>query len=144
MSKAKTIKVRQDKLKQTLLEQLRRLPVREVAYEKTGVTRMTCNRWRKASKKFAEEMDTAIAEGYEFLCGLAESQIISLVRQGKFEAARFVLQHHDPRYANKLELTGTIHTKDAPLSPAEKAARTLAFKFSSLHEQENSKKEKGK
>ena len=60
MTKAQTIAVRQSKLKAALLEQLKRLPIREVAYEKTGVTRMTCLRWRKTSKKFADEMDAAV------------------------------------------------------------------------------------
>ena len=74
MSKVETIKARQGKLKQALIEQLRRLPLREAAYDKVGVTRMTVSRWRKASQKFADEMDAAISEGYEFICGMAESQ----------------------------------------------------------------------
>lgn len=132
MSKVETIKARQSKLKQALLEQLRRLPLREAAYDKVGVTRMTVSRWRKASKKFADEMDTAIAEGYEFICGIAESQLISLMRQGKFEAVRFILQSNSPRYSNKLELSGTIGTQEVPMTKAEKAARLQALKHSSL------------
>jgi len=133
MSKERTIKIRQDKQKQALTEQLRRLPVREVAYDKVGISRMTANRWRRTSKKFADEMDEALNEGREFINGLAESQVISLIRQGKIEAVRFWLQHNSHRYANKLELSGTVTTKDEPLSPQDKALLRQAFKLSSLY-----------
>ena len=132
MSKVETIQVRQNKLKQALIEQLRRLPVREVAYDKVGVTRMTVSRWRKASKKFADEMDAAMSEGIEFMNGLGESQLISLMRQGKFEAIRFWLQNNHRGYANKLEHSGTIGTQEIPMTKAEKAARLKALKHSSL------------
>ncbi len=74
MSKADTIKKRQDRDKQALIEQLRRLPITQVAYEKVGITRMTASRWRKVSKKFAEDMDAAMEERREFINDLAESQ----------------------------------------------------------------------
>lgn len=132
MTKAHTIKVRQDKLKQALLDQLRRTPIRELAYEKVGVSRMTCSRWRKASKKFADEMDAALSEGREFINDLAESQVISLIRQGELNAARLWLQHNSHRYANKLELKGTITTKDEPLTTEQKSLIRQALQLSSL------------
>ena len=132
MSKVQTIQVRQAKVKQALIEQLRRLPVREVAYEKVGISRMTANRWRKASKKFADEMDAAMEEGRLFINDLAESQGITLLRQGEIKAVRLWLQHNHHRYANKLELSGTVGTKEIPMTKAEKAARLQALKHSSL------------
>ncbi len=144
MSKVQAIKIRQGKLKQALLDQLRRLPIREVAYEKVGVSRMTCSRWRKVSKKFADEMDEATNEGREFINGLAESQVISLIRQGKLEAARLWLQHNSPRYANKLELSGTVATKEAPMTKEEKALHLQALRYSSLGLYGKEKTKKGK
>ena len=132
MSKVETIKARQSKLKQALLEQLRRLPVREAAYDKVGITRMTVSRWRKASKKFADEMDAAMSEGIEFMNGLGESQLISLMRQGKFEAIRFWLQNNHRGYSNKLELSGTVGTQEAPMTKIEKALHMQALRYSSL------------
>lgn len=143
MSKADTIKIRQVKLKQMLLDQLRRLPIREVAYEKTGTTRMTVSRWRKASKKFAEEMDVALSEGIEFMNGLAESQLIALIRQGEFKAVKFWLQSRSKDYASKLELSGSIETKEVPMTKVEKALRLQALKHSSLsYGQEKKRKKK--
>lgn len=146
MSKEHTIKVRQDKLKQALLDQMRRLPIREVAYEKVGVSRMTCSRWRKTSKKFADAMDAASNEGREFINDLAESQVITLVRQGEIKALRLWLQHNSARYANKLELSGTVATTEIPMTKEEKAIRMQALKHSSLslYGKEKTKKSKAK
>src|SRR5262245_14342565 len=126
MSKVETIKVRQEKQKQALVEQLRRLPIKQVAYEKVGITRMTASRWRKANKKFAYDMDAAMEEGREFINDLAESQVITLIRQGEIKAVRLWLQHNNSRYANKLELSGTVETQEVPMTKAEKAARLQA------------------
>ena len=143
MSKAQTIKIRQDKLRQALLEQLRRFPIREVAYEKVGISRMTCGRWRKSSKKFAEEIDAAMNEGREFINDLAESQVITLIRQGEIKAVRLWLQHNNSRYANKLELSGVVETKEILMTKAEKALRLQALKHSSLsYGQEKKRKQK--
>ena len=132
MSKAKTIQMRQSKVKQALIEQLKRLPIREVAYDKVGITRMTVSRWRKKSKTFENEMDAAMNEGREFINDLAESQVITLIRQGEIKALRLCLQHNSARYANKLELSGTIATKELPMTKEEKAIRMQALKHSSL------------
>ena len=142
MAKAHTIKVRQDKVRKILLEQLRRLPIRELAYEKVGVSRMTCSRWRKTSKKFSREMDAAIDEGREFINGLAESQVINLIRQGKLEAARLWLKHNSPRYTNRLELSGTVNTKDEPLTDTQKKLVRQALKLSSLRNHGQEKQQK--
>lgn len=143
MSKADTIKKRQDRDKQALIEQLCRLPITQVAYEKVGITRMTASRWRKASKKFAEDMDAAMEEGREFINDLAESQVITLIRQGEIKAVRLWLQHNHKRYADKLELTGSA-IAERPMTPVEKALLKQAFKHSSLYVQEKPKKAKAK
>ena len=132
MSKVQTIKVRQDKLKVILLEQLKRTPIKEIACDKAGVSRTTFYRWIKCSKKFAEEVEAAFNEGREFINDLAESQVISLIRQGEIAAMRLWLQHNSHRYANKLELSGTIGTTELPMTKAEKKARIQALKHSSL------------
>lgn len=140
MSKVQTIKIRQDKLKVMLLEQLKRTPIKEIACDKAGVSRTTFYRWIKVSKKFAEEVEAAFNEGREFINDLAESQVISLIRQGNIAAARLWLQYNSHRYANKLELYGTVTTKEAPMSKAEKALVKQALKHSSLYGKEKSKK----
>lgn len=132
MAKEDTVRRRQERQKTMLFEQLRRLPIREVAYEKIGISRMTVSRWRKASKKFADEMDAAISEGRAFMVEVAESQLFALIGEKEFHAIRLYLTTHSDRYANKLALSGTITTKDEPLTREQKALIRQALRLSSL------------
>lgn len=113
------IKIRQRKIKKTLLEQLKRTPTIELACEKCGVARATVYRWIKNSKKFASEIDLALAEGRVFISSIAESQIFSLIRDKKFEAIRFWLLNNEPRYSNKLEIKGHITHQSETLTPEQ-------------------------
>jgi len=142
MSKVQTIKVRQDKLKTILLEQIKRTPIKEIACGKTGISRTTLYRWMKTSNKFAGEIEAALNDGREFVNDLAESQVITLIQQGDIAAMRLWLQHNSARYANKLELSGTVTTKDEPLTAPEKVLLRKAFKHSSLYGKINKTKEK--
>ena len=141
MNKNYTIKLRQRKLKEALLEQLKRTPTIELACEKVGISRMTYYRWIKVSKTFAKEAEESIIEGRLFISDIAESQIFSLIRDKKIEAIKFWLNHNNPRYANKLELSGTVSTKDEPLTAEQKALIRQALKLSSLRNYGKNKKE---
>ncbi|MFH1990240.1 MAG: hypothetical protein ABIJ19_00015 [Patescibacteria group bacterium] len=113
------IKIRQRKIKKALLEQLKRTPTIDLACEKCGVARATVYRWIKNSKKFATEIDLALAEGRVFISSIAESQIFSLIRDKKFEAIRFWLTNNEPRYSNKLEIKGHIINQSESLTPEQ-------------------------
>ncbi len=132
MSREKTIIIRQNKLKKALLEQMKRTPTIEQAAQKVGVSRMTVNRWRKKNKRFNDEIETALREGREFVSDIAETQMFSLIGQGKQEMIKYFLSHNNSRYANKLELSGTVSTKDEPLTTEQKALIRQALKLSSL------------
>lgn len=142
MSENQTIKIRQGKLKQALLDQLKRTPTIELACEKAGVARATYYRWLKASKAFAKAAEEAVYEGRLFISDIAESQIFSLIRDKKIEAIKYWLSHNNPRYANKLELSGTVATKDEPLTAEQKIIIKKALRLSSLHTYGKSKTNK--
>lgn len=132
MSRSGTITIRQSKMKQMLLEQMKRTPTIEQACQKVGVSRMTVLRWRKKSKYFDGEVENALREGRDFVSDIAETQMFNLIGQGKQEMIKYFLSHNNPRYANKLELSGTVSTKDEPLTAEQKALRRQALKLSSL------------
>jgi len=132
MTKVETIIIRQDKLKKALLEQMKRTPTIEQAAQKVGVSRMTVNRWRKKNKRFNDEVETALRDGREFVSDIAETQMFSLIGQGKQEMIKYFLSHNNSRYANKLELSGTVSTKDEPLTAEQKTLIRQALKLSSL------------
>jgi len=132
MARRDTIKARQSKLKEAFLEQLKRTPTIETSCQKVGVGRATVYRWINGNKRFKKEVDDALTEGRTFMSDVAENQLFSLIGEKEFNAIRLYLQTHNPRYSNKLELSGSVSTKDAPLSKEQKKLIREALKLSSL------------
>ena len=147
MSRKETIKIRQSKLKEAFLDQLKHTPTIEQSCQKVGLGRATVYRWMKKGKKFAVEVDGALTEGRKFMSDIAETQLFSLIGDKKIEAIRLYLSTHNPRYNNKLELSGSVSTKDEPLTSEQKALIREALKLSSINyyekikEIQNTKKE---
>lgn len=90
-----------------LLEQLKKIPIIQVACEKIGISRSTYYRWREADKEFALKADKYIREGVEFINDMAESQLISSIRNQNLTAVMYWLNHRHSAYSNKLEVTTT-------------------------------------
>ncbi len=132
MSREKTIKIRQSKQKQALLEQMRRTPTIEQSAQKVGISRMTVHRWVKANRRFALDVEESLRAGREFVSDVAETQMFNLISQGKSEMIKFFLAHNNARYRDKLELSGIVSTKDEPLTAKQKALIRQALKLSSL------------
>lgn len=129
MAKSNTIKLRQSKLKKLFLEQLRRTPTIEQSLHKVGVTRMTINRWRKASKSFDREVEESIHEGHALVSDIAESHVFSQIGQGDPAMVRFYLTHRNENYGNKLEIKGHITNITGKLSPELNKLMNQALKF---------------
>jgi len=134
MSRRKTIEVRQNKLKIAFLEQLKRTPTIETSCQKVGIARASVYRWMKDSKKFKTLVEEALHEGRVFMSDIAENQLFALIGDKKIDAIRLYLQTHNARYSNKLELSGTISTKDQPLTKEQKQLIRRALKLSSLRQ----------
>lgn len=100
-----TIAKRQAKNKDALLEQLAKTPIVQIACEKTSVSRATYYRWRQENKEFAENADKAIGYGNLIMSDMAESQLLSLIKDKNITAIIFWLKHHNPVYAPKLEIS---------------------------------------
>lgn len=132
MSRKDTIKDRQEKLKEAFIDQLKRTPTIETACQKVNIARSTVYRWIKGNKKFEAKVDDALNEGRMFMSDVAESQLFSLIGDKKIEAIRLFLSTHNPRYSNKLELSGAVSTRDEPLTKEQKGLIRKALKLSSL------------
>jgi len=133
MSKRNTIKVRQDKLKDAFLEQLKRSATIENACQKVGVGRSTVYRWRDTNKKFKKQIDDSLEEGRQFMSDVAENQLFSLISEKDMPAIRLYLTTHNPRYSNKLELSGSVSGKDEPLTKEQRKLIRKAIKLSSIN-----------
>lgn len=96
---------RQIKEKESLIEQLKKLPIIQIACEKTGIGRTTYYRWKKEDTYFAFRSDEAIQTGRNLINDMAESQLLSEIKEKNMTAIIFWLKHNHPVYGNRLEVT---------------------------------------
>jgi ACT domain-containing protein len=100
-----------DNNKELLLAQLKKTPVIQIACEKLGIARSTFYRWKKENKKFAVKADKALAEGTDLINDMAESQLISAIRDRNMTSIIFWLKTHKEIYSDKLKITGHVTTQ---------------------------------
>lgn len=124
---------RQKGQKKLIVDQLRKVPIIQVACEKIGIARATYYRWITDDQKFAEEVDEAIREGTAFINDMAESQLIGAIKDQNFAAISFWLRNRHRAYANKLQVDTTVKVKQPELS--EEAIASIADMLTQLKEQ---------
>ncbi len=99
---------RQIKDKNLVIENLKRIPIVEVACNKSGVGRTTFYRWKKQDVDFSKQVDQAIDEGIKLINDMAESQLLTAIKEGDLKAVFYWLNHRHQAYLNKVELTGHL------------------------------------
>jgi ACT domain-containing protein len=132
------IEVRKAREQASLLEQLRKVPIVQIACEKVGIGRATYYRWKKEDEEFGKMADEALAEGAQLVSDMAESQLLTAIRDGNLGAVMYWLKHRNPHYNNKLEVTARLKNMDDELTPEQEAAITEALKLASFTEEESS------
>ena len=120
-----TIVQRQRKEKELLLEQFKKTPIVQVVCEKVGIGRATYYRWRKDDLKFAEDADIALEDGNKLINDMAESQLISAIRDKNMTSIIYWLNHHHPAYATKMEIVAKLKNDNEQLTPEQE---TIVFK----------------
>ena len=111
---------------------MKQSPTIETTCQKIGVSRATVYRWIANSKKFEKQVDDSLKQGREFMSDVAENQLFSLIANREMSAIRLYLSTHNPRYSNKLEVSGSISNRDEPLTKQQKKLIREALKLSSL------------
>jgi len=123
--------MKKNKIKDSFLEQLRKIPIVQVACEKTNISRNSVYRWKNTDKKFREEMEVALVEGEALVNDMTENQLLSLIREKNWHAISFWLRHRNPKFKEKVEATVRIENQNVPLDPEQedlmKKALTLAM-----------------
>jgi hypothetical protein len=92
---------------------------------------MTFYRWRKEDEEFAKAADEALADGKSLVNDLAESQLLSSLRDGEAWSVQYWLRHHHADYTNKLEITAKDE-RNAPLTPEQEELLKQGLLRSSL------------
>ncbi len=117
------------------LDQLRKIPIVQVACEKSNLSRNTIYRWRKEDPQFAKDMDDAFDEGEAFVNDMSESQLLNLIKEKNFPAVRYWLSHRNPRFRERIEITTTKPTE--ALTPEQEEVVREALQLASLTKTES-------
>ena len=128
----KTIEKRQSKNKELLLELLRKTPIVQIACEKVGIGRATYYRWRKDSPEFTKQSDQALFDGNLLVNDMAESQLMSAIKDKNMTGIIFWLKHHHPAYATRVEVTTNNKNQDIELTDEQKALLNKALEMVAL------------
>ncbi len=128
----KTIQKRQSGDKKKIIEHLRKTPIVQIACEKSGLSRATYYRWRKDDSEFVKETDKALSDGSLIVNDMAESQLMSAIRDKNMTAIIFWLKHHHAAYATKIEVMTTAKQLDEALTPEQEGLIRKALEMASL------------
>lgn len=111
-----------------LIEQLRKTPIVQVACEKVGISRATFYRWR-ADKKFAQQAEEAVSEGVELMNDLAESALLSGIKDRSPWAVIWWLRNRHEAYSNRVKIDANISHQMEELTPDQErlVAKALAM-----------------
>lgn len=138
-----SIEKRQSIEKERLVEQLKKTPVVQIACEKSGVSRATYYRWRKDEEDFAKNADTSLLEGSLLVNDIAESQLMSAIKDKNMTAIIFWLKHHHPNYATKVEVTARFKADEETLTPEQDKLVTKALQLAALIPNVKTEEQKG-
>jgi len=115
-----------------LIEQLKKIPIIEVACQKIGIGRNSYYRWYRQNKKFASACNKAIEDGCTLINDLAESQLISAMKNNNLTAVMYWLNHRHNAYKNKLEVSGGLEIKQNKLTKEQEKNIMRALELASL------------
>jgi len=134
----KTIQTRIEGNKELIIEKLKTLPVVQVICQKTGISRATYYRWRKEDKDFALKTDESLLNGRLFINDMAESQLLSQIKDQNMTAIIFWLKHNHSIYGNRLEIINNNQEREV-LNPQEIEMVKKALALGSLikHQEKN-------
>ena len=122
--------MKKNKFQNQFLDELRKVPIVQVACEKTGLSRNSVYRWRKEDKTFAKKMDESLAEGIALVNDMSESQLLTLIKEKNYSAISFWLRHRNDNYKNKLEITTREDSES--LTPSQAKIVKQALKLASI------------
>lgn len=100
--------MKKSKKQKEFLEQLKKIPIVQVACEKVNLSRNSIYRWRKNDTDFLTAMDEAMKEGEDLVNDMSESQLLSMIKDKEWHAISFWLRHRNPKFKDKIEVEAHI------------------------------------
>lgn len=126
--------------KQMILDQLKRFPNIQIMCEKIGISRAAFYRWKEKDKNFSQKVDEAMAESRTMINDVAESQLITAVKNSDMKGIVYWLRHNHKLYKNKVEIEGGLEIIDK-LSPEKKEQSRKALELLGINFNQNEKEE---
>ena len=117
---SKQVRARTRKQKELIIEQLRKTPIVQLACEKVSIGRATFYRWKKSDSRFRKASEVAILEGAKLVNDMAESQLLSAIRDRNLTAIIFWLKHHKAIYETRIKVSHTSRQDEESLNKREK------------------------
>lgn len=103
--------------KEKVLGHLKNVPIIEVVCKKANISRSTYYRWQKEDPEFLRLSEEAYQDGLELTNDMTEGKLITLIREGKFQAVQFWLKHNHPRFLLRDKEQSLLRPKrEIPLS----------------------------
>ena len=130
--------MKKNKLQDEFLEELAKVPIVQVACEKTGLSRNSVYRWRKEDKVFEKKMDESLKSGVAFVNDMSESQLLTLIKEKSYQAISFWLRHRNDNYKDRIEVT--TKEDNGELTEEQRKVVKNALKLASLTKQKSIKK----
>ncbi len=124
--------MKRDRTKDLVLEQLRRVPIIQVAAEKIGLSRTTIYRWRDESEQFRKDLDAALSEGEALINDMGESQLLTLMKDKHWPSIQFWLRHRNPKFRERVEVTANINSPQEELTPEQQSIVREALRLAQL------------
>lgn len=124
--------MKKDRIVELFIEQLRKVPIVQVACEKVDVSRNTVYRWRKEDPEFAKQMDEALADGEAVINDMSESQLLTKIKNGEWPPIAFWLRKRHPKFKDRLEISGSLQGPQEELSPEQEAVVKEALRLASM------------
>ena len=88
---------------QKMIEYLERTPIVESGCSKLGIARSTFYRWLEDAE-FKELVDQALQRGRSVVDDVAESHLVSGIKDGNMGAVKFWLANNNDRYKKKVQV----------------------------------------
>ena len=123
---------KKNKVKDSFLDELRKIPIVQVACEKSGVSRNSVYRWRKEDAEFSKAMDIALQEGEDLVNDMSESQLLILIKEKSWSAISFWLRHRNPKYKDKVVVTTKVSIDDDTLTDEQEAIVKRALELATF------------
>lgn len=128
--------------KNLILEGLRKQPIIQLVCERSGISRATFYRWQKEDAEFAKQVEESLKEGTALINEIAESQLLSAIKDRNMTAIIFWLKNRHAAYMTRVEVNASIKQITEKLTPEQEsivreALRLAALSDSSISDQQN-------